>query len=389
MAHQPTNEPRPLTYEATAAAAAARPRASLLLLVLASLAVVTALYFARDLLIPLVLACLLTLLLRPILRRMRRLHLPDAVSALILIGAVVIVFVLGVLMLARQANSWLVQAPKTVQRVSAMLPATGPLQRIQEMSAALEDLATTDGNPPPVEVEMKSADLAYRVLGVSGHVLAAATIVFVLGYFLLAFSEGLLRQAIASRSSFGQKRNVVNVLYEVESGISRYLLTITAINSGLGIATGAALWLLGVPNPVLWGVLVAAGNFVPHVGAMVCMIVLFFVGAVSHESLAYGLLVASVFVALTSVESYFLTPLVLSRSLRLSPLAVILAILFWGWLWGIAGGLMAAPLLTVIKIVCDQFASLRTVSGLLAGATPSSNGAASVEPLAGASQPAA
>jgi predicted PurR-regulated permease PerM len=108
-------------------------------------------------------------------------------------------------------------------------------------------------------------------------------------------------------------------------------------------------------------------NFVPHVGAFACMAVLFFVGAVARESLWFGVGVVTVFSVITSLESYLITPFVLSRSLQLSPLAVIIAILVLGWMWGMAGGLMAAPLLAVVKIVCDQFNSLRTLGVILGG----------------------
>ena len=139
---------------------------------------------------------------------------------------------------------------------------------------------------------------------------------------------------------------------------------------------------LEVPNPVLWGALATVANYVPHVGAFACLAILFCVGAVTHESLAYGLLVGGVFSALTSAESYLITPLILSRSLQLSPLAVILSILFWGWLWGIAGGLMAAPLLAIVKITCDQFPALRGVSAFLGGEAPRSNGREPIQPPA-------
>jgi predicted PurR-regulated permease PerM len=149
------------------------------------------------------------------------------------------------------------------------------------------------------------------------------------------------------------------------------------------------MWLLKIPNPLLWGVLVAMLNFVPHVGAFLCMVVLFFVGTVTHQSMVHGLLTAGVFVLLTSAESYFITPFVLSKSLQLSPLAVILAILFWGWLWGIAGGLMAAPLLTVIKIICDQFEVTRPYSSLLAGEVQSPSQSPSVDSPAASTSAAA
>ena len=364
-------------------AAIDRPRPSWPLLVLAGAAILAGLYFGRDLLIPIVLAALLALLLRPIMRRLRRLKVPDGVSALLLVASVAAVFLVGVWMLAGQAQSWLAEAPRTVERVRALLPKrAGPWEKIQQTTEAVQNLARSNGAAQPVQVEVQSSDLAYGLLGVSGHVTGTAVIVFVLGFFLLAFSEDLLRQTLASRPSFAQKRGVVQMLLEVESGISRYLLTITAINIGLGIATALLMWLLGIPNYVLWGVLAAASNYVPHVGAFVCMLVLFFVGAVSHESLGYGVLTAGTFVLLTSAESYFITPLVLSRSLQLSPLAVILAILLVGWLWGIAGGLMAAPLLAVLKIVCDNSPTLQLWSALLAGEPAPSPAVANPPPAA-------
>ena len=357
--------------------------------VLAAAAILAGLYWARDLLIPIVLATLLALLLRPIMRRMRRFRIPDGISAVVLVGGVAAVFAVGAWMLAGQAQSWLAQAPRTVERVRALIPKrSGPLQKIQQTTEAVQNLARTEGTAKPVQVEVQSSDLAYGILGVSGHVVASAIIVFVVGFFVLLFSENLLRQALALRPSFSQKRGMVEMLLEVESGISRYLLTITAINIGLGVATALVMWLLEIPNPILWGALATTANYVPHVGAFLCMLVLFFVGAVSHESLGYGLLTAGAFVFLTTAESYFITPLVLSKSLQLSPLAVILAILLGGWLWGIAGGIMAAPLLAVLKIVCDRSPALAPISALLAGETQASQASASA-PIASAQAQAA
>jgi len=231
----------------------------------------------------------------------------------------------------------------------------------------VESLTKSKDDEKPVAVEVQSSDTATTLLGVSGHFLGAAVIVFVLGFFLLAFSDTLLKQSLGLRSRFNDKRNIVELLKNIEGGISRYLLTITVINIGLGVVTGLTMWALGIPNPLLWGVMAATLNYVPHVGAFLCMVVMFFVGAVSHQSLGYGALVAGAFILLTSAESYFITPYVLSKSLQLSPLAVLLAILFGGWMWGIAGGLMAAPLITIVKIVCDQFESLHRWGAFLAG----------------------
>jgi predicted PurR-regulated permease PerM len=360
-----------------------RPQPSWPLVVLGWAAILAGLHFGKDILIPLVLAALLALLLRPIMRRLRRVGLRDTASALVLVGGVAVVFAWGAWTLAGQAQQWLADAPRTVQRVRQLLPQrAGPLENLRQTTEAVQDLARPTTGTAPVQVEVQSPDLVYQLLGVSSQVVGSAVVVFVVAFFLLASSEALLRQALALKSSFAQKRIVVQLLLGVEGGISRYLLTITVINIGLGIATALVLWFLGIPNPMLWGVLATTSNYVPHVGAFLCMIVVFFVGAVSHESLGYGALTAGAFVLLTSAESYFLTPLVLSRSLQLSPLAVIVTILLGGWLWGIAGGIMAAPLLTVLKIVCDHSPSLQPLSALLAGESPplTTNGKTSPSP---------
>jgi predicted PurR-regulated permease PerM len=358
-----------------------RPRASWPLVVLVWIAVISVLYLGRDVLVPVTLAVFLTFLLRPVFRRLQKLGLPDVLSSFLAVVAVALLFLAGLFTLAGQGQRWLAEAPQLVGRVRELLPQKGPLADLARTMSAFREITQpeeTTGEPLPVVME--SSEPALTIVGAGGHFLGAATIVFVLAFFLLAFSDSLLKQAVESRPSFAEKRTVVELVRGVESGISRYLATITLINCGLGAAVALAVWLLDIPNPILWGVMAAVLNFVPHLGAMLCMAVLFLVGAVSHQSLWYGAATAAVFCLLTSIESYFLTPMVLSRSLQISPLLVILFILFWGWLWGIAGGLMAAPLLTVVKIVCDQFESLRPWSVLLGGesASPSTPAAQTV-----------
>lgn len=366
----PAGKPAVEPTQETLAAPEAGPQASVSLKIVAVVAILAVVYVARDVLIPTVLAILLALLLRPMLRTLRRLHFPDLTSALLLVSAVAIVFAFGVVTLAGQAQSWLSQAPDMVKSVGAMVPSQwGPFDDFERTKEAVKEMAGNNPAQEPVPVEVQSNEFNIAVLGVSSHFLGTSIIVFVLSFFLLGLSESLLKQAVESRLRFGEKRNIVQLVQNVEQGVSRYLATITVINIGLGAATALAMWLLGIPNYVLWGVLAATMNYVPHVGALVCMAILFFVGAVSHESIGYGVLAAGAFAALTSLESYFVTPFVLSKSLQLSPLATFLAILFCGWMWGIAGGLMAAPLLAVFKITCDQFESLRGLRAFLSGAS--------------------
>ena len=358
----------------------ARPRASWPLIVLATIAGISALYLARDLAIPLVLSVLLALLLRPIFRRLQRMHVPDVAASLIPVLCVAVLFLAATVTVARQGQAWLAKAPETVQKVQSMLPRRqGPLGDLAKATEAVKELAQpqSEEQKEPVPVVMHSTEATMNVLGMSGHFFGATLIVFVLAFFWLTYSDTLLRQAVESRSSFADKKTVVAVLYHVEGGISRYLATVTMINIGLGVVTALVLWLLRIPNPMLWGLMAAVLNFVPHIGALVCEVVLFFVAAVVHESLWYGVGAAVCFFVITTVESYLVTPLVLSRRLQLSPLAVILSVLLFGWLWGVAGGLMAAPLLAITKIVCDEFPLLRPASIVLSGESKPANQAIS------------
>lgn len=335
---------------------------------IAGLGIVAALYFARDLFIPITFALLLAILLMPIVRKLRSWRVPDLASAFLLIGSLVLLFAVGILTLAAQGQQWLAEAPRIVGRVGQLVPTErGPFKHLKQTTDAMQEMTRSDDEVKPLAVEVASQDSMLTAIGVSTHFVGMAVIVFVLAFFLLSFHSQLLNQAVEARETFSEKKSVVQLLKNVESGVSQYLFTVTVINCGLGVAAGFILWLMKIPNPALWGVLVAAANYVPHVGAFVCMAVLFLVGAVTHESLWYGAATAGAFAVLTSLESYLITPLALSRSLQLSPLAIILAILFWGWLWGVAGGLLAAPLLVMLKITCDQFTALQGLAAVLGG----------------------
>ena len=181
-------------------AEAPRQKASLPVTILSGLGIIAAMYFARDLLIPLFFAILLALLLRPLFRRMQKLRLPDFVSAGILIFAVAVLILFGIFTLAGQAQGWLAHAPDTVVKVRKMLPMTsGPIGDLQKTTDAVKGLAQTETSERTVPVEVFTPDLALTVVGVSGHLLASVIIVFVVAFFLLALSDLLLKQAVESR----------------------------------------------------------------------------------------------------------------------------------------------------------------------------------------------
>ena len=154
---------------------------------------------------------------------------------------------------------------------------------------------------------------------------------------------------------------------DVERGITTYLSTVTLINVGLGVATAAGLWVLGFPNPALWGAMAFLFNYVPFFGPMVCTAVLCLVSLLSFDSFAYACVPPAYFVAISAVEGNVLSPMIVGRSMSINPILVFVALIAGGWAWGLGGAILAVPLLAVGKIAADKFVSTQWISRLLAG----------------------
>lgn len=195
--------------------------------------------------------------------------------------------------------------------------------------------------------------------------LTGAVVMFFLLYFLLATGDRLLaRIAALARTPAGGAR-LLDIVASVERNVSGYLASITLINVGLGVCTAAIAYLFDMPNPLLWGTIAALFNFIPYLGSMVTLAVLALVAVLTYDTLSQALLVPASFLLLATIEGQVVTPFVLGHRLSLSPIAVFLGLIFWGWLWGPAGALLAVPVLVTLKIVCDHLPPLSPVSALL------------------------
>lgn len=206
---------------------------------------------------------------------------------------------------------------------------------------------------------MQEPTLTGTVLYSARDFVVAALSTMVLLYFLLASDDMFLRKTIAVTPRFSDKKRAVDIAHQVEIAVSRYLVTVAFINVILGVAVGIAMYLMGVPNPVLWGVMVGLLNFIPYIGDIVSFSVLAVVGLLTFDPLWQSLMVPGVFYLLTAIEGYFITPLIVSRRLSLNPVVIILSVLCWGWIWGVPGALLAVPILVAIKTVCDRVESLQ------------------------------
>lgn len=329
------------------------------------LAVLTVLYLARDLILPIVAALILSLVFLPLVRGLRKIFIPTPLGAGLVVLGLLAGLVGGVYNLAEPASEWLDKTPKSLREINSKLRSvTGSVHSVANATAQVQDITeklTSGGEvkKKPREVIVKEPTIAGAFFYGARDFMVSIISTLVLLYFLLASGDLFLRKTIAVTPRFSDKKRAVDIAQQVEVAVSRYLFTVAFINICLGCAVALAMYFLDVPNPILWGVMVAALNFIPYIGDIVSFSVLTIVGLLTFDQLWQSLLVPGVFYFLTAIEGYLITPLIVSRRLSLNPVVIILSVLFWGWMWGVPGALLAVPILVALKTVCDRVESLQ------------------------------
>jgi predicted PurR-regulated permease PerM len=327
------------------------------------LAVFYTMYFMRAMLLPLVLALLLSYLLVPLVRGLARLRIPPHLGA-----GIVLLVVMGAIgysgsRLSEPAASWIEKAPYSLQQLKQKLvPLKKPMEKVAEASGEIDKLTSPEEpQAKPQTVVVKKSALA-EVFTQGPEFVASAVVMLILLYFLLAYDGVFLTKIIRITPRLGDKKRAVSIMREIEIQISRYLLTITAINICLGFAVGTTVHFLGMRNPIMWGVMVAMLNFVPYLGALTGIICMTLGAVLSFDSLGHALIIPASYLVIAVLEGNFITPMVLGRSLTLNPVIILIALAFWGWMWGISGMILAVPILATFKIFCDHIEPMAPVA---------------------------
>jgi predicted PurR-regulated permease PerM len=336
------------------------------------IAVIFLLREAAPLLVPIATAILLTFLLAKPLRFLRRHGVPDFVGAAFLVGALLGATVLLAATLAQPANEWWDRAPAALEevaqrweRVRDRIPGLG-IERPAAVRAAPR--ASPPADPVKEKIVSESVALTGVLIGrvLSFGLAAAATVILL--YFLLASEQWLLSRTLAAIPSRRARASVLGGVRSAQREIGIFIGAQAVINCGIGVATALAMDWIGVPSPLLWACMAALLNFIPYVGPILVSGMLLLVGIVSFSAEpALILAPASAFLALHAIESNFVTPWFVGRQLSLSRISVVLSVLFWGWMWGIAGAVLAVPILIGIRNVCKRRRSLRRVCVYLDG----------------------
>ena len=334
-------------------------------------------YFARSLLLPVVLALLLSLILYPAVRALKRARIPEPLGAAMIVGALTAALGLGVYQLFEPASEWIGKMPKVAEQVERKLwSLRRSMEQVSKAAEKVEALTSVPGQArQPQQVVQRPPSLVSRIWGTTQDVLVSAGATLVLLFFILASGDLFLRKLVRVLPTLTDKKTAVQVARTIQSAIAQYLFTVTCINLGLGVLTALAMHLLGMPNPLLWGVLVFLVNYVPYIGPAVSGTVLTVVAFLTFDDMTDILLVPLVYFTLEIIEGQFVTPILTGRSLTLTPVMIFLSMLLWGWLWGAIGALMAVPILMTFKIFCDHIASLNMIGEFVSGkaAAPQEN----------------
>ncbi|WP_150304602.1 AI-2E family transporter [Pseudomonas saliphila] len=358
---------------------------------LLGLAAVYTLYFAKTLLMPIVVAMLFSLLLGPLVTGLKRIYVPRTLSAVVIMAVLLGPFTLLVMQLTEPAQKWAKQLPELSEKLT---------DRLDEFTDGLRserrpEQASSSPPPPPAKTEEKEdrglrlfgwfrgdreeepepeippvvvdepareedqvsarirqggMEAVISVLSATPLVLAQLVTSVILILFLLIFGPNLFAAFVDVFPHARDKRLTIMLVREIQRELSRYILTVSIINTGLGLVTGAALWIYGVEDAMLWGALVALANFAPYVGPILAMIILAIAGLVQYGPELAALMPVLIFFCINLVEAQFVTPIMLGRNMRLNPLVVMVWLILWGWMWGAVGVLLAVPLLVCLKL---------------------------------------
>lgn len=349
---------------------AAVPKTTPVQFVVAVVGVIALLYFARPVVLPVFVACVAAMILKPLIRWLSYCRLRPALAAGLVLGLLLTAVGIGFFQLGRPAMAWVNDAPEHMtqlrQRVQKVFPRAGRLSRAAAVNdlGATEDEKKNDQQKTPM-VEVKDQRGTNSFMNWTGTFLTGVGETLVLLYLLLASGDLFLQKLVRVMPTLSDKKRAVEISHEIQQNISNYLFSVSLINLGLGVVVSFGLHFLGVSNAVMWGLFVAVLNFVPYFGPVAGVIVLGAVGLLTFDTLWQALLPPAWYLLLHLLEANLITPVLLGRRFTLNPVVIFVSLIFWTWLWGVPGALLSVPILVSVKVVCDRVPALSHVSELL------------------------
>lgn len=340
------------------------------------------LHWAAAVVIPLLLGLMFSYALSPAVDVLERWRVPRWVAAALMVGAVVGGLGWTAYALADDATALMESLPDAAQKLRRSLnehqgTRQGAFEKVQRAAAQIEQAAdesaatvpATNKGVTPVQIVRPRFNIKdYLWTGTLGLVGFAgqSIVVCLLTYFLIASGSTFRRKMVRiAGPTFSQKKITIQALDEITDQIQRYLLVQVLISALVGVATWLAFLWLGLEHAAVWGFAAAVLNLVPYIGSLVVTAGAALVALLQFGTLEMSLVVAGVSVVIHVISGYLLTPWLTSRTSRLSPVAVFVGVLAWGWMWGVWGLLLGVPILMIVKAVCDRVDGLKPIGELL------------------------
>lgn len=330
------------------------------------MALFTVLYVAQAVVLPVVIALVLKMLLQPLVRLLERVRIPKGIGAVL-----AILVLLGVLaglgaILSGPASEVVKNFPALIKKVEERYAALQHV--IDRAKPVLDQLGIGGGESGGFEGMMgklsgMAGSVASGASSFASHLLETLLILF----YLLVFGETFMLRLVEILPRFDDKKQAVEISKTVERDISAYLLTITIINAVVGVACGLVMWAFGIPAAVVWGVVAFCLNYVPILGPFAGVALFAVVGLATLGAAWTALLPAAAYLAIHFAEGELITPMLLAKRFTLNPIAVMVGLVFWYWLWGVQGAILSVPLLAIIKIVSDRIRPFRAMGHMLEG----------------------
>ncbi len=332
------------------------------------LLIVAAIYLARDFLIPVVLAFFVALTFRPAVRRMASKGIPSWATALGFALTLFLAFLGAVYFASGPISGWIADAPEIQRKlVEKFHDFSDYFSGLAQFVEKIQSVAAL-GNGTETGIVVRDTGMLSRLSQYAAHpiyVIFTLLGTLVLAIFLMASGDLFYEKLVKVLPTLSEKKTALRIVYDVEREVSTYLLTVSAINAGLAACVGIAFYILAMPTPFLWSLLVFALNFIPYLGPMLGVSLTFLVGIVVFDTMGLTLLAPLVYIILVGFESEVVTPLFLSRRLALNSVAILLSLTFWAWAWGVVGIVLAVPLLVTLRVFCGHVEKLSAIGEFL------------------------
>ncbi len=305
---------------------------------------------------PVTIAVVVTLMLVPAQEWLERHRVPSGLAALIVLLLFLIAANAVLVAIVLPATEWVQMLPSHVAQIRSNLePILNVFAALEHLLEEVSGVLGKGVGAQQPEVVVDTPNSAFDIVAASApSALLQALFVILLVYFLLAAYTRMRERLIRNRSSLSGSLRVARVIRDAVQNTSTYLLTIAAINAGMGATVALVMWLLGMPTPLMWGGFAAILNFIPYLGPLVTTGLLAFGGLIVFSDPWTALMPAACFLMIHALEANVITPSLVGKRLEVNPLAILLSLSFWGWVWGTVGALVSVPLLIMFKVILDR-----------------------------------